>query len=885
MSLFLSQRSGGATGDLNNLSQIGKNKIINVVLNEIIDPDTGKIKNEYLNNVNLPQVYFVDSPVDLNSISSPLEGAICYTTLTYQTFVYDDVNGWVEISILNINLNQLIDTEISPLPSASEVLKYSGGINRWVNSYINLNEIAGIHTTNNQENDVLTYVGGSYINQQLPTYSYSTNDLTDVVLSLPVENDMLIRNNQNEFINQQYSILNIGDIEYSTLEMNQALLWSISENKFQNQTLNLNRLSDVNSIGAITGEVLVYNENNNRYENNYLLLNQIFDIVLDNPTSGDILEFNSGTSKFENVKQQIENHGNVVISNPLEFDVLIKNDSNQYVNKPILTTNQTIQDIKTTNAANFEVLQYNSNLSLYENKLLLPEPVNDNIIKCNNNEYQLINHTIEQINNVSISLPEKDHGLYYDENSSNWVNKKLQKEFLPVLLSRNLEKNDVDKILLVIDEQKIRLTIPFINEFKSGDEIVISANNSFCFVDVEQNISNSVLIYPDTFLLCSEYSLLKCIGIDIFTFHSGIVKPNLNILKKQLIVDNNDQIQNLKLNSKQYAHCTNDNRFVFLQYNTNTNQQKLITHRLEDDDVKLRDLGVYEICCGVCYSQSSNITRHYYVLYSIGSSLNALRSGSTNNPFISFNIYQLNPSVKLASNPIYNENDNRLLTAIIENTTNLFKICILQFNGTVSEYDSTLPYPNAIQMITGYSDNFGIVLIKDLNGTLHLVSSNTEYDFDNFNYDVYTNDDDELMFIQKNNHSKNTIEDKMYFIGRKTDQITIYGISNGRNGIFAFQTFNIFTSNVILNPGIQTNGYIYVVLNDDHNSNTVEFPVIVEFNLNNHAVRINYNNLNVIQDKYFGSICHGYSESSLYCVGGISNVNKSHIINKYAGIF
>ena len=322
-------------------------------------------------------------------------------------------------------LKDLTDTTITNI-QIGQIIQWNGSA--WVNVDIPQTDLSNYYTKNETDNNFLS-ANTSLVDE--------LNDLNDVTISNPADNDMIIYDNSvSKFINTGIKIDYLSDVDSDGATENQLLIYnditdkwehkdnpsytkSQSDNNFlsANTTLvdELNDLSDVSLTSETNGEALVYNGTG---WVNSAITADLSNYYTKNETDNNFLSANTS------LVSDLPDLGDVSISNPLN-DQVLKYNGTEWVNasSPAGATDlDGLTDVTLTSETNGESLVYNG--SVWVNSAITADLSNYYTRTETDNNFLSANTTlVDELNDLSdvvLTAPSVNEALIY--NGVGWVN-------------------------------------------------------------------------------------------------------------------------------------------------------------------------------------------------------------------------------------------------------------------------------------------------------------------------------------------------------------------------------------------------------------------------------------------------------------------------------
>ena len=286
MSKFLTNTEGGSV----NTADVKK-----ILLNEIIDPITGKIYTSLLNSGSLSGivVYNAINYTALLGITTMIEGDFSILN-SGEIYIYDNTLSWTQINVMQISLNLLTNVLLNSLEN-NNILKYDSVSDKWKNARVFLSELEDASISNMISNkDLLSWNSSS--NVWLNT-AINSSYLSDFTLS-GITNGQYLRYDANtsKWTNQNsdpISLSTLTDILLVGVSNKQALVYDSVSSKWKNTTLSLSHINDIQLSGSpLTNNTLLrYNTSLSKYTNQTINLSTNSDVLLTSPATGQIFKY------------------------------------------------------------------------------------------------------------------------------------------------------------------------------------------------------------------------------------------------------------------------------------------------------------------------------------------------------------------------------------------------------------------------------------------------------------------------------------------------------------------------------------------------------------------------------------------------------------------
>lgn len=372
------------------------------------------------------------------------------------------------------NLNALTDVTITSA-NLGQVLQYNGS--EWINALVSLslNQLNNTNIVTPSINQVLSYNGTTWVNKTLSNPTYIFNDLTDVTLTSPVNNNVVVYDNaSSSWVNKTLNQIGVSEIGHnhdtnsivsgvfsnariseSSVTQHQNAL-TITENQITDlqdyltniNSESINSLNDVNISTPSTGQILSYDGTNwissNLPTSGATTLDELTDVNnAVNPATGSVLYYN-GTAWYTatiptlTVNQSpLESLSNVQNApNGTQGDFLIYKSGEWKFAKPILTDISNVTGTPT----NGQVLSFNGtnwipttpsaagSSSLDDlTDTIITSPSNNNYLKYNgtnwvNSDLPFIPSNLNDLTDAAITNVANKNILIYDSGTSQWIN-------------------------------------------------------------------------------------------------------------------------------------------------------------------------------------------------------------------------------------------------------------------------------------------------------------------------------------------------------------------------------------------------------------------------------------------------------------------------------
>lgn len=177
------------------------------------------------------------------SITDPQNNDIIQYDSTESKFV----NRQFEISIDDLNDVLIYESTLSN----RQYIGYDSNLTVWRNiDYVDsLEDLSNVSISDPQEDEILTYNGTTWVNQDFTLNNFDLNALSDVEITDVQENQILqYTDSKWKNVANFVSLSQFADVNLSSPEEGEALIYNDSNETFQSRSFRLNDLQNVNDL-------------------------------------------------------------------------------------------------------------------------------------------------------------------------------------------------------------------------------------------------------------------------------------------------------------------------------------------------------------------------------------------------------------------------------------------------------------------------------------------------------------------------------------------------------------------------------------------------------------------------------------------------------------
>lgn len=271
---------------------------INLTINDLTDVIiTSAQTNQF---VRFDGSNWVNTLISLNNLTDVVLGSL----QTGQFIQYNGTNWINTLAVLDTFTDVIINS-----PNNGQILQFNG--THWVNAsptpgVVGLNDLSDVILNATSNGDVLRYNGSNFVNVAL-TELLNITQLLDVNITTPV-NGQVLQYNGALWVNGTVAaggasqLNDLTDVTLASPLDNQALIYDSSTSQWRNEGLpsapvSLDDLSDVIVTSPVTGHILRHNGSAfvNVLLAELIALTQLSDVTITSPTTNQQLVYN-GTS-------------------------------------------------------------------------------------------------------------------------------------------------------------------------------------------------------------------------------------------------------------------------------------------------------------------------------------------------------------------------------------------------------------------------------------------------------------------------------------------------------------------------------------------------------------------------------------------------------------
>lgn len=290
----------------------------------------------------------------------------------------------------------------------------------------------------------------------------SLNDLSNVIITAPVNGQLLAFDGSADWINQTVELNNLSDVLFTNLLVGEALRYDGTNWINSTFELSLGDLTDVTLTSPVNGQVLFYDGAEWVNQSVNISLDDLSDVVITGPTlnqvltydganwvnqnlfisdlldvfeiglpTGDYFVFTAGTIWLNDIpKVTLEELTNVTITGPTVNQVLTYNGS-IWVNQDVTISLDQFTDVVLTSPSSGDVLRFDgtnwinsdyfTTLTLGGlNDVVLTLPSTNQIIQYDGSDWVNVFLNLNGLSDVVLTAPTSNQVLQYD--GADWVN-------------------------------------------------------------------------------------------------------------------------------------------------------------------------------------------------------------------------------------------------------------------------------------------------------------------------------------------------------------------------------------------------------------------------------------------------------------------------------
>lgn len=342
-------------------------------IEELLDVDIIDLEEDDIlqydgtNWINVP-LSSTSGATELNELND-----VTLTSITANQVLEFNGTNWTNSTLTppSTNLNALTDVTITSA-NLGQVLQYNGS--EWINSLVSLslNQLNNTNIVTPSTEQVLSYNGTTWVNRTLSNPSYIFNELTDVTLTSPVNNNVVVYDNaSSNWVNKTFNQIGVSEIGhthdtssiisgvFSNARISQASViqhqnaLTITESQISNlqpyltniNSQNINDLNDVTISNPSNGQVLGFNGTNwipvTPSAAGSSALDDLTDVVISSVATDNYLKYNGTNwvnSNLPSIPTDLNSLTDTTISSPVNKNILIYDSgSSQWINNSFST--------------------------------------------------------------------------------------------------------------------------------------------------------------------------------------------------------------------------------------------------------------------------------------------------------------------------------------------------------------------------------------------------------------------------------------------------------------------------------------------------------------------------------------------------------------------
>jgi len=876
--------------DLSNLSNHAKSIIQNISgagggVSNIINPQTNKIYSQYIPDSALDDVYtFSTYPLLISTITNPEVGAMALIMENSSIYVYTSALVWHQISFFPMNINN-IQQFYSNGPVEGELLSYSVSDNKYINrdlSYYSINSLYDVDRANIGilNKNFLKWDGSKFVSHALVI-----SDITNVSIITPNGTQSLIYSAPN-WVNGRltYTLNEMTDLVGARTAKHVPIY---NTSNFSLRQLLMNDITEFNIGTSASGDILRYN--GSKYVNYVFNLNDIANVNDSNTKAqSDVLIYNASNTEYETRKMILNDITGFNINLSLSNKQVIYWNGTNFINRQL-----TLLDISDVDPSlyvgitNYQFMVYNSTSTQWESRTVLPHPTTvsvNSVAYSNGSSYQLLSNTLENHNNVQITSVQNFDILQYNSTNSKYENKKRYKSPLLINASIDFDMTHYERVLYFNTQGlfQINISAAFNSLNTNSNNMIEIYNIANAKILITKDVNSSINIHSNTaFLMCGKYTTIRWVSTNNYVFSTD---DNNNVSKlyyKSLLNITNAPISNFDPSTQSNLFINSDNTKLLLNYkNSSTGFRRYLTYNITTMTL------INNITTSIYFNSTNTITLDNINYYNV-------EYGNTNASMIkSTNFYATFTNVDMVINTlipttysktlIYNPATEKFSLIYYNNSTFIMSIRSYQLsNGNQSTVNPNpiISVPNVVinNIICGWHFQIGIVLMKSAIN-LYMYKNTVKDDFNNgLNSNQsysFTNFDSHLIPVEETSMNTNS---KMYFLTSSVSNLSLYTINNLATSIIKIADIPLTTGLCVQNA-VKIGSFIYITCNSTY------APALIKFNTDDYTLNINYNMFNLTSDAntYYGII--GSNSNGVHAIG-VSDTLTTSILDTKCNIF